>query len=172
MRIATRSRGAWRPLAALATGAALAAIGCQSPTRDTGTQTRDTGSEFQEEEIVEEISQVEIETSLQTVYFDYDRAEIRSDAVPMLRSNAELILRNAGWGRVTIEGNCDERGSEEYNLALGERRAGSVKQYLVDLGVPPSRLDVVSFGESKPAVMGHDESAWKWNRRADFATAR
>ena len=85
----------------------------------------------------------------------------------------------SGWltfgterGVITIEGHCDERGSEEYNLALGERRANGVKRYLVDLGVPSSRLRTVSFGEVKPSVMGHDESAWRHNRRSDFTARR
>jgi len=69
---------------------------------------------------------------------------------------------------VVIEGHCDERGSEEYNLALGERRADAVRRYMTDLGVPGGRMSTVSFGESRPAVQGHDESAWRYNRRADF----
>ena len=73
-------------------------------------------------------------------------------------------------GNVVIEGNTDERGSEEYNLALGERRANTVKRYFVDMGVPSARLSTVSFGESRPAVQGHDESAWRYNRRADFSS--
>jgi peptidoglycan-associated lipoprotein len=73
---------------------------------------------------------------------------------------------------VTLEGHCDDRGSEEYNLALGERRASAVKRYLVDLGVSASRLRTVSFGEAKPSAAGHDESAWKWNRRVEFALNR
>jgi peptidoglycan-associated lipoprotein len=77
----------------------------------------------------------------------------------------------SGGGTVTIEGHCDERGSEEYNLALGDRRASGVKQYLVDLGVPASRLRTVSFGEAKPAVVGHDESAWRYNRRSEFKSS-
>ena len=80
--------------------------------------------------------------------------------------------RTAAGGVITIEGHCDERGSEEYNLALGERRASGVKRYLVDLGVPASRLRTVSFGEAKPAVVGHDESAWRYNRRAEFKSSR
>ena len=107
-------------------------------------------------------------TVLQSVYFDFDRYEIREDAKPVLRSNARGIKSNSRLGNITIEGHCDERGSEEYNLALGERRANGVKRYLVDLGVPSSRLRTVSFGEAKPAVMGHDESAWRYNRRAEF----
>jgi peptidoglycan-associated lipoprotein len=103
----------------------------------------------------------------QTVYFDYDKSDIREDARAALRQNADKL--NAGnLGVVTVEGHCDERGSTEYNLALGERRANAVKRYLVDLGVPSNNLRTVSFGEERPAVQGHDESAWKYNRRADF----
>lgn len=109
---------------------------------------------------------------LQTVYFDYDRAVIRDDQKPGMRSNTMAAEEHSEWRIIVVEGNCDERGSEEYNLALGERRANSVKQYLVNSGVPAARVDTVSFGESKPAVQGHDEAAWKWNRRADFRVMR
>jgi len=108
---------------------------------------------------------------LEAVYFDYDRATVRSDQAPTLRSNSAAIGSHDEWRTVVIEGHCDERGSEEYNLALGERRANSVRRYLTDLGVPSSRLAVVSFGESKPRAMGHDESAWRYNRRAEFSVA-
>jgi peptidoglycan-associated lipoprotein len=105
---------------------------------------------------------------LETVYFDFDSAAIRSDMRPVLQGDVSKIGANASWKMVVIEGHCDERGSEEYNLALGERRANTVKQYLVDSGVSGGRIDTVSFGEAKAAVQGHDESAWKWNRRAEF----
>jgi len=108
-------------------------------------------------------------SDLETVYFDYDKSNIRSDGAAVLRNNAEVIKGNTGWGELTIEGNTDERGSEEYNLALGERRAMAVKRYLTDLGVPATRLRIVSFGEAKPAVPGHDESAYRYNRRSDFS---
>jgi peptidoglycan-associated lipoprotein len=104
---------------------------------------------------------------LAAVYFDYDSAVLREDARSSLKKNAEVIRSAPASVVVTLEGHCDERGSEEYNLALGERRAESARAYLVDLGIPNSRLRVVSFGEAKPAVMGHDESAWKWNRRVE-----
>ena len=104
---------------------------------------------------------------LGTVYFDFDRFDIRADARPILRENAQAIT--ASSAKVTIAGNCDERGSAEYNLALGERRANAVKRYLVDLGVPSTKLRPVSFGEERAAVQGHDESAWRYNRRADFS---
>ena len=103
---------------------------------------------------------------LATVYFDYDSAALREDARATLATNAGL-LRKAPDATVLLEGHCDERGSEEYNLALGERRAEAVRTYLVDLGIPSAWLEVVSFGEAKPAVMGHRESAWKWNRRVE-----
>lgn len=103
---------------------------------------------------------------LEPVYFDYDQSVIRDDQRATIGSNANAI-KSMGLGRVTIEGHCDERGSDEYNLALGERRANAVKQYLVDSGVTAT-IDTVSYGESRPAVEGHDESAWRMNRRAEF----
>ncbi len=109
---------------------------------------------------------------LETVYFDYDQASIRGDQRPTLRANAEAAASHSEWRTIVVEGYCDERGSEEYNLALGERRANSVKQYMVDTGVDATRVDTVSFGESKPAVQGHDESAFRWNRRAEFRVIR
>ena len=114
----------------------------------------------------------EAPTGLEAVYFDFDSASIRSDQRSTLQANTGAINQNAAWKTVVLEGHCDERGSEEYNLALGERRANSVKQYLVDSGVSGARIDTVSFGESKPAVQGHDESAWKWNRRVEFSAIR
>jgi peptidoglycan-associated lipoprotein len=109
---------------------------------------------------------------LRTVYFDFDKYDIRADARPILKANADMIRASSSLGRITLQGSCDERGSEEYNIGLGERRANAVKRYLIDLGVPANRIDTVSFGEMKPAVMGHDESAWRWNRRVDFAVPR
>ena len=110
-------------------------------------------------------------SELETIYFDYDRASIRDDQKPTLRNNGTAVQNNS-WRTVIIEGHCDERGSEEYNLALGERRANAVKQYMVDLGVAGNRIDTVSFGESRPSAPGHDESAWRFNRRAEFRVIR
>jgi peptidoglycan-associated lipoprotein len=103
---------------------------------------------------------------LETIYFDYDQSVIRDDQRATLGNNANAI-KSMNLGKVTIEGHCDERGSDEYNLALGERRANAVKQYLVDSGVSAT-IDTVSYGESRPAVQGSDESAWRMNRRAEF----
>jgi peptidoglycan-associated lipoprotein len=121
--------------------------------------------EFRTEDPVEpEVVPVPME--LGTVYFDFDRSEIRADARTVLRKNAESL--RASGTNVMVEGHCDERGDEEYNLALGERRANAVKKYLVNLGVDGSQLRTISYGESKPAAVGSTEEAWQWNRRAEF----
>jgi len=104
-----------------------------------------------------------------TIYFDYDRSELRADAREGLQANAAYLKSNSGV-QITIEGNTDERGSNEYNLALGKRRAEAAYKYLVDLGVESSRMTTVSYGEEKPATEGHNELAWAKNRRDDFKT--
>lgn len=157
------------PIVRVATVAAmalsLALIGCQ--TTPEVEEKPQTGSEWEESPgSTTTTRETQPIGDLKTVYFDFDKSDIRPDAREALKRNAEMI--NEGDGTITIEGHCDERGSTEYNLALGERRASAVKRYLVDLGVPSSRLRTVSFGEDRPAVQGHDESAWRYNRRADF----
>lgn len=104
---------------------------------------------------------------LTTIYFDYDRSDIRSDARDMMAQNARS-LSDHPTAAIRIEGHCDERGTDEYNLALGERRANSAKDYLVNYGVEASRISTISYGEAQPANSGHDESAWAMNRRAEF----
>ena len=104
---------------------------------------------------------------LRIVYFDYDRYTIRSDGRDALKSNSGWLKRNPTVS-VQIEGHCDERGTPEYNLALGERRASAVRDYLARLGIPVSRLSTVSYGEERASDPGHDESAWTRNRRAVF----
>ena len=113
-----------------------------------------------------------LQSTLSAVYFDYDRSTLRSDAAGQLKGHADTIRAFPEWAYVTIQGHCDERGTEEYNLALGDRRADAVKRYLVTLGVPVERLRTVSYGELKPGVVGHDESAWRQNRRAEFQVSR
>jgi peptidoglycan-associated lipoprotein len=108
------------------------------------------------------------DAALSPVYFDTDRAELRPDARDTLKRHAQVIQQHPEWGTVTIEGHCDERGSEEYNLALGSRRAAAVSRYLADLGVPGARLATRTFGEDHPAVAGHDESSWSRNRRSEL----
>jgi peptidoglycan-associated lipoprotein len=104
---------------------------------------------------------------LKTVYFDFDKSDLTDETRALLRANAEWLRGNAKYG-VVIEGHCDERGTIEYNLALGQRRAQTVRDYLSSLGVSPSRLRTKSYGEERPAVQGHTEEAWGRNRRAEF----
>jgi peptidoglycan-associated lipoprotein len=106
--------------------------------------------------------------TLAPIYFDTDRALLRDDAREALKRHASAIQQHPEWGVVTVEGHCDERGSEEYNLALGGRRAAAVARYLADLGVPVSRLETRTYGEARPAVAGNDESAWRQNRRSEL----
>src|SRR6266403_582003 len=104
-------------------------------------------------------------------YFDFNKADIRADARDALTKTAEFLRNNPGV-RVTIEGHCDERGSTEYNLALGDRRAGAVKQYLVSLGISADRISTVSFGKEKPFCTQANEACWQQNRRGHFVRAQ
>ena len=104
---------------------------------------------------------------LQTVYFEFDRFDLTPSARNTLKSNADWLKANSSV-TIEIQGHCDERGTIEYNLALGEKRANSVKSYLSKIGVPTSKMDTVSFGEEHPAVLGSNEDAWAKNRRAEF----
>lgn len=99
------------------------------------------------------------------VFFGYDRYDVSPEAQQILRSQAEWMNRFPNVN-LTIEGHCDERGTREYNLALGERRANSVKNFLTGLGVPASRINTISYGKERPAVMGSNAEAWAQNRRA------
>jgi peptidoglycan-associated lipoprotein len=108
---------------------------------------------------------------LQTVYFDFDQFSLSGAAREALRRNAEILQSHSDI-LVEIQGNCDDRGSEEYNLALGERRARSAKDYLVNSGISRGRISTVSFGESNPASMGQTERVWQLNRRDDFVPKR
>lgn len=101
------------------------------------------------------------------VYYDFDRSSIRADQEERMVHNGEYMLDNPRV-RVRIEGNTDERGTREYNMALGERRAMSAKKYLIDLGVAAERLETLSYGEEKPISFGRDELSWSLNRRSDF----
>jgi peptidoglycan-associated lipoprotein len=153
-------------VAALAVG-----TGCQSTGSTTQTTTQAAPTPVEPTNAVAGRQPVPAEPELQTVYFEYDRWELRDDAQRALRSNAQLLQANSASDVVTVMGHCDERGSEEYNLALGERRAEAVKRYLMDLGVPASRLRTLSLGEARPAVPGVGDAAWSRNRRAELSLA-
>lgn len=102
-----------------------------------------------------------------SVYFAFDKYAINPEDVPVIEAHAKLAQAYEN-DHLTLQGNCDERGSREYNLALGQRRADAVKQRLVLLGVPASRVETVSFGKEKPRLTCHAEKCWKENRRTDF----
>jgi peptidoglycan-associated lipoprotein len=105
--------------------------------------------------------------SLLTVYFGFDEHLLTDEAREILTDNSEYLRLRRSL-RIRVEGHCDERGPTEYNLALGERRARAVKNYLVGLGIPAERIETISFGKEHPAAEGHDESAWAKNRRSEF----
>jgi len=107
------------------------------------------------------------ESQFQTVYFDFDKSDLRPDAKKALDADYAL-LKEFPNAIVQIQGNCDERGTVEYNLSLGERRAKSVQAYLIGLGIDAARLQTISFGEERPVDPGHNEAAWAKNRRVDF----
>jgi len=113
-------------------------------------------------------SSEEVRTALATmIHFDYDKSNIRSDDTGALDQKVAILQANPEL-RIRVGGHCDERGSDEYNLALGNRRAQSAKQYLVSHGIDAGRIETQSWGEEKPLVDGHDESAWSQNRRDEF----
>ena len=106
--------------------------------------------------------------TLTDVFFDYDQYTLHHEDFSILETNAKVLLGRYPKKKILIQGHCDERGTEEYNLALGVRRAQAVKDYLVDLGVPPERLQVLSYGKEKPFCTQHSWNCWKHNRRGHF----
>jgi len=108
---------------------------------------------------------------VQDIYFDFDSFDLRADARNTLKANAEWMKNNPS-ARVEVEGHCDERGTNEYNLALGAKRAQSARDYLVSLGIAANRLSTISFGEEVPVCTEKAESCWQKNRRARFVIAR
>jgi peptidoglycan-associated lipoprotein len=109
----------------------------------------------------------EKESPLKDVFFDFDRSLIREDAKKSLGENVRWLKANPK-ATILIEGHCDERGTREYNLGLGQRRAKAAQDYLVSAGMDVKRIKIISYGKERPFALGHDESAWKWNRRAHF----
>ncbi|MBN1614178.1 MAG: peptidoglycan-associated lipoprotein Pal [Deltaproteobacteria bacterium] len=111
------------------------------------------------------------EADLQDIHFDFDKFSLTPEAREILKVHAEWLLDH-GESMVTIEGHCDERGTQEYNLALGSRRAEEAKRFLVDLGVEEMRVKTVSYGEELPLDPGHNEQAWARNRRVHFVVVQ
>jgi peptidoglycan-associated lipoprotein len=109
--------------------------------------------------------------SKRSVYFDFDSNAVKDEYRGMVQAHSRYMTADKKDSRIRIEGNCDERGSREYNLALGQRRAESVKKVMTVLGVQDARIETTSYGEEKPMAMGHDEASWAQNRRADIKYA-
>ena len=105
---------------------------------------------------------------LKDIQFDFDRYDLRPEDTMILKQNAAVLTTKLPKAKIQVEGHCDERGTGEYNLALGERRANSVKKYLISLGISADRITTISYGEEKPLDPGHTEEAWAKNRRAHF----
>lgn len=105
---------------------------------------------------------------IQDIFFDFDRAELTAEYRDILRQNAEVLIRRLPQISIMIEGHCDERGTEEYNIGLGDKRANAARDYLVSLGVSAARIKTISYGEERPFDPAHNEEAWAKNRRAHF----
>lgn len=128
---------------------------------------------MQEKRLEEEAIQTEIETARnmfinEDIYFEFNRSDLSADSQEILKRKANWLRNNAETS-VTVEGHCDERGTTEYNLALGDRRAESAKKFLINMGIASSRLIKISYGEEMPVDSGQNESAWAKNRRAHFS---
>lgn len=122
---------------------------------------------FEDELASKDIDEINRNSPFQPVFYGYDQAEVDAEGQRVLEANAEILKKYPTWV-ITIEGHADERGTAEYNLALGERRALAARNYLVSLGIPADRLRTVSYGKEFPFDPGHSEEAWARNRRAHF----
>ncbi|MEW6365455.1 MAG: peptidoglycan-associated lipoprotein Pal [Acidobacteriota bacterium] len=123
--------------------------------------------ETQVSEISDDIDQINRSGLLKKIYFDFDKSDLRPDAIATLDANAAQLKKYPTL-RIRLEGHCDERGTEEYNIGLGDRRAKAAYNYLVNMGISPSRMETVSYGKSQPEDPGHNEEAWAKNRRDVF----
>jgi peptidoglycan-associated lipoprotein len=137
----------------------------QAPAADTGTQTYGTGDESRS--AMEQLNDPASPLSQRIIYFDYDSSEIRAEYRGTVEAHAAFLAANPSMS-VSLEGHADERGSREYNLALGERRAQSVKRQMVLLGAQAQQIRTTSYGEERPVVDGHDEGSWSQNRRVEI----
>lgn len=117
------------------------------------------------------LDEINKNSPLKPIFFDYDSSDVAGEAQKILDANAEVLKKNRSWV-ITIEGHCDERGTAEYNLALGERRALSARTYLVSLGIPADRIRTVSYGKEFPFDPGHNEESWARNRRDHFVVTQ
>jgi len=146
----------------------------QEPQKDTAAED-EARRKAMEEQAMKEQAMKEQEAKEAALFadirFDYDKSIIRTEYRDRLKNQADWFGGNS-WQQLTIEGNCDERGTSEYNLALGQRRADAAKKYLIELGVDAGKVKTVSYGKEKPLDPGHDEDAWAKNRRDTFVLAK
>jgi peptidoglycan-associated lipoprotein len=148
-------------------GVALAAPAAPSPKTTETPVTRPSAPAESPVHLAAPIAAVPAGTLLKDVFFDFDKSNIRDDQKAALTRDVAWLKGNAS-AKLTIEGHCDERGTVDYNLGLGERRAKAVKDHLVAAGIAANGVAIISYGKERPFVLGHDESAWKWNRRGHF----
>jgi peptidoglycan-associated lipoprotein len=162
-------------------------VGCPKDKGDVELPPDDTGTAVRGDEVVEqpttrtwdskgpvetrpstgEIPKVSDSGAFETVYFDFDKSNLRDDSVQIIQRNLQILKNNSDM-KILIEGHCDERGTNEYNMALGMRRANTCKNYFIANGIDSSRMSVISYGEERPIDSGSGENAWMKNRRAEF----
>lgn len=134
----------------------------------TETKTGETTPELANDEpVMSESEDLTEKIDLKSIHFEFDKYRLTDEAKELLAENAR-VLKNNSKVRITIEGHCDERGTVEYNLALGERRAQAARNYLMELGVPENRISIISYGKERPMEYGQNEGAWAKNRRDEF----
>ncbi|HKZ22158.1 MAG TPA: peptidoglycan-associated lipoprotein Pal [candidate division Zixibacteria bacterium] len=140
----------------------------EPPKTEAEAKTEETTPEpVQDEDVMSESGDLDNKVELGKIHFEFDKYRLTDEAKEILAANAR-VLKNNSKVRITIEGHCDERGTVEYNLALGERRAQAARDYLLELGVPASRISIISYGKERPLEFGQSESAWAKNRRDEF----
>lgn len=149
--------------------AAASIAGCSSTPDDpnAGASTGGDTTSYESTTPVETAPQVDPALQGRVVYFDFDKYDIRYDAEAILSAHAAYLSAHPG-ARVRVEGHADERGTREYNMALGERRAKAAAAYLASKGASSSQIEVISYGEERPSALGHEESSWAQNRRAEL----
>jgi peptidoglycan-associated lipoprotein len=141
--------------------AVLLVAACEQKPAEQGAQT---GTGQQGQQMAGSPNEIMKSKAGDTIYFAFDRSDITAEARATLQRQAQVLQQNPSW-TVTIQGHCDERGTVEYNLGLGERRANATRQALIALGVAANRIQIISYGKERPAVAGHNEQAWAQNRR-------
>ena len=161
---------ALKPLLAILLTASVAFVGCSKDDTAAADQSVESSSDENPAD-PSEAGPVSVEQATSTVYFAFDDYTLSAETQDQLAGLANYLKQNPG-AVVQVEGHCDERGSIEYNLALGQRRASSVKDYLTQMGVEGERVTTISYGEERAAVDGHNEAAWSKNRRAEFVLSQ